>query len=115
MHKFNNYIYKLIDSDEKFEIVQENDYYTSTSRADGYYLDIETSERIGNQFYLYTTNYDENFNLLEEPIYEENHYEYHDFGDEDYTALLNISDIGDIIDDEEYFKLRSDILNESNN
>ena len=115
MHKFNNYIYKLIDSDEKIKVVQENEYYTSTSRADGYYLDTETSERIGNQFYLYATNYDEKFNLLEEPIYEENHYEYHYFGDEDYAALLNIDDIRDIIDIEEYFKLRSEVLNESNN
>lgn len=113
MHKFNNYIYKIIDSDDKFKIVEENKFYTTFIRGDGYFVDTETNLRSGNQYYLYTTYYNKDFNLLEEPLFEENHYKFSFFTQEDYEAKLTIEDISTIIDLEEFFKIRDEVFNES--
>lgn len=113
MHKFNNYIYKIIDSDDNFKIVEENEFYTASVRADGYFIDTEINIRIGHQYYLYATYYDKDFNLLEEPIFEENHYKFSYFTQEDYDVRLNIDDISAIIDLEHFFKIRDEVFNES--
>lgn len=74
MNNYDNYI--KVDEKDDFSIYINNPIWCIKSCEYGHFVNKKTGENIGKYKELYIHYYDENFNLYEEPVIEEDIYEY---------------------------------------